>query len=133
MNKKSQQLGMNASTANHRLVKDILWSLILETKKNKCCKCHEQMTRENFSIEHLVPWLDSEDPLGLYFDLDNIGFSHLKCNISSARKVKSECGTFSKYTSGCRCRLCKDANTANSKKHYSSEKRRERYIRNEKK
>lgn len=44
------------------------------------------MTRETFSIEHLVPWLDSNNPIELYFDLDNISFSHLSCNIKAARR-----------------------------------------------
>jgi len=45
------------------------------------------MSRETFSIEHVIPWLDSEDPVKLFFDLDNISFSHLKCNVEDARKV----------------------------------------------
>jgi hypothetical protein len=84
--KKKEQLGMNPSTASGRLVKDVLWSLIVQTKQDVCCKCKQSMTRETFSIEHVKPWLDSNDPVGLYFDLDNISFSHLSCNISDARK-----------------------------------------------
>lgn len=88
--KKSLQLGMNASTANGRLVKDILYSLIVKTGQNKCCKCKMPMSRDTFSIEHLVPWLDSEEPLKLFFDLENIYFSHLKCNCESARKPQKK-------------------------------------------
>lgn len=44
------------------------------------------MTRDTFSLEHIEPWLDSEDPVGLFFNQDNISFSHLSCNISDARK-----------------------------------------------
>ena len=84
--KKKMQLGMNPSTASHRLVKDVLWKLIKQTGQDTCCKCGEPMSRETFSIEHVIPWLDSEDPVGLYFDLDNISFSHLKCNIADGRK-----------------------------------------------
>ena len=86
MDKKKIQLGMNPSTASHRLVKDVLWKLIQDTGQSNCCKCGEPMSRETFSIEHVIPWLDSEDPVGLYFDLDNISFSHLKCNIADGRK-----------------------------------------------
>lgn len=86
-NKKSLQLGMNPSTAQGRLVKDILWSLVVETNKNSCVKCGELMSRETFSIEHVKPWLDSDNPVGLFFDISNIAFSHLKCNISDARRV----------------------------------------------
>lgn len=83
--KKKMQLGMNPSTAANRLVKDVLWKLIVETSRDKCCKCGEQMSRDTFSIEHVEPWLDSDNPVKLYFDLDNISFSHLRCNREDAR------------------------------------------------
>lgn len=78
---------MNPSTATGRLVKDILWSLIVKTNQHYCCKCNGEMNRSTFSIEHLTPWLDSNNPVELFFDLENISFSHLDCNISDARKV----------------------------------------------
>jgi hypothetical protein len=86
MNKKQQQLGMNPSTAQHRLVKDILWSLIVKTNNHICCKCNKEMTRETYTIEHVVPWLDSENPVELFFSLDNISFSHFLCNVKDSRK-----------------------------------------------
>lgn len=84
-NKKQQQLGMNPSTASGKLVRDVLWKLVAQTEQDACCKCGEPMSRETFSIEHVTPWLDSEDPVGLYFDLENISFSHLRCNIADRR------------------------------------------------
>lgn len=83
--KKQQQLGMNPSTASGRLVKDVLYSLVVKTDQNNCFHCGFPMSRETFSIEHKVPWLDSEDPLRLFFDLENISFSHQACNSSAAR------------------------------------------------
>ena len=83
--KKAKQLGMNPSTASHRLVKDILFTLIA-AYDDTCCRCGEPMSRDTFSIEHKEAWLDSEDPVGLYFDMDNIDFSHLSCNIAAARR-----------------------------------------------
>lgn len=44
------------------------------------------MCRDTFSIEHKVPWLHSENPLELYFSLDNISFSHYLCNVKAGRK-----------------------------------------------
>ena len=58
--KKHAQLGMNAGTAQNRLVKDILFSLITECGKNACFHCGKTMSRKDFSIEHKIPWLDSE-------------------------------------------------------------------------
>ena len=128
--KKKKQLGMNHSTASHRLVKDILWKLIEESGKDNCCKCGKAMRRDTFSIEHITPWLDSEDPKGLFFDLENIGFSHLRCNISDARKKLSLCGTENSYNKGCRCLDCKSAKSVRMAKEYTPQKRRAAYLRN---
>lgn len=85
MSKKQKQLGMNPSTASHRLVKDILWKFIATSDMDRCFQCGGKMTRENFSIEHMEAWLDSEDPVSLYFDLNNISFSHHACNVGASR------------------------------------------------
>jgi hypothetical protein len=84
--KKHAQLGMNHGTAQNRLVKDILYKLVVETGKDCCFQCGQKIAREQLSIEHKVPWLDSEDPVKLFFDLDNIAFSHHSCNIKAARR-----------------------------------------------
>lgn len=129
MTKKHNQLGMNPSTASHRLVKDVLWKLIVQTEQDVCCKCGEVMSRENFSVEHIVPWLDSEDPVGLFFDLDNISFSHLRCNVGARRKEPAKCGSRSKYAAGCRCLECKAAHAQAYREAYTPEARAARYNR----
>lgn len=123
--KKKNQLGESHGTAQHRLLKDILWMLILETGKTRCFCCGQEMTRETFSIEHKTPWLDSSDPIKLFFDLDNISFSHFKCNVKSARRKQAECGTVSKYKKGCRCDPCKSAKS--NSRVYDPIKRRDQY------
>lgn len=128
--KRNVQLGMNYGTASNRLVKDILFSLIVETGKDVCYQCGEKIQREALSIEHKIPWLDSENPTQVFFDLDNIAFSHLRCNVGAARRDVAECGTNSSYERGCRCRPCTDAATITSRNKYTPEKRRERYLRN---
>lgn len=127
MNKKAQQLGMNPSTASHRLVKDLLFKMVCDTEQNKCFQCGEPMERNNFSIEHKTPWLDSENPQELFFNLENIAFSHLKCNVQNARRAKSECGTSRSYNKGCRCEECKSAKREKYANYYSTEKRQARY------
>lgn len=126
--KKKIQLGMNPSTAANRLVKDVLWKLVVETKQDTCYRCGLPMSRETFSIEHKEAWLDSEDPVGLYFDLDNISFSHLRCNVGDRRQtIVAECGSRSKYKAGCRCQPCTKANTAYAAANYTRERRQEKY------
>lgn len=83
---KSIQLNMDPGTASNRLVRDVLFSLVVETGKDVCYQCNTKISREDFSIEHKVPWLHSEDPIGLFFGLDNIAFSHLSCNCKAGRK-----------------------------------------------
>ena len=83
--KKESQLGMNHSTASARLVKDILFSFI---KDVPCYRCGKALDRETFSLDHKRPWLNTEDPVTIYFDLDNISYSHIKCNVEAARKFK---------------------------------------------
>lgn len=127
--KKKQQLGMNPSTASNRLVKDVLWSLVQETGKDNCCKCGFPMSRETFTIEHIEPWLDSENPLELYFDLTNIAFSHHSCNVGTRRREKQVCGTCAAYNRGCRCSECKAAHAEAYRSNYTPEQRRARYDR----
>ncbi len=135
MDKKTVQLGMNPGTASHRLVKDILWKLVCQTDQDICSKCSLKMDRDNFSIEHIIPWLDSEDPVKLFFDLDNISFSHHACNIRAARrKTKSleiPHGTSNGYDGyKCRCTKCKLARSERDKHTWNtSENRRARYKR----
>ncbi|AZV02254.1 hypothetical protein Arno18_68 [Pectobacterium phage Arno18] len=131
MEKKAAQLGMNPSTASGRLVKDVLFQLLCESGKNLCHQCGKSMSRENFSIEHKTPWLDSKNPKELFFDLGNIAFSHHACNVGAARrKVGFTHGTTGGYdTYGCRCSLCKAAKAERVSKYYTPEKRRETYLR----
>ena len=90
---KSRQLGMPHSTANYRLRKMILFSLLKEFHKNHCFRCGKVIkTIEELSIEHKVPWLHKENATELFFDLNNIAFSHLSCNCGASgdtRKIVS--------------------------------------------
>ena len=127
--KKTVQLGMNPSTASGKLVKDIIWNFILLTKQHKCYVCGSLMDRDTFSIEHKIPWLDSDDPKQLYFDLNNIGFSHHICNISRKRsgQIKPVCGNVQKYKTGCRCDDCVVAKSADRKLRYNKDNRKAKY------
>lgn len=122
--KKTEQLGMNPSTASGRLVKDILFNLITESGKNMCFHCNNPMTREDFSIEHKIPWLDSGSPKELFFDLGNIAFSHHSCNVGSARPRKYEIkhGTVSGWRRGCRCTDCLKAKAKEKNDYYHRHK-----------
>ena len=84
---KSEQIGMPIGTASARLKKNIMFDLLCRLNENKCYQCGEIIENaENLSVEHKIPYLHSENPQELFFNLDNIAFSHLKCNIGAARK-----------------------------------------------
>lgn len=110
--KKSLQLGMHSSTAQGQLRKKIMFDLLKKLEENYCFQCGAEIeSEEELSIEHKVPWIDSENPQELFFDLDNIGFSHLKCNIQAARQTKeTKHPSWHSYKKGCRCDGCKAAN-----------------------
>jgi hypothetical protein len=74
-----EQLGMSHGAAVGQLKKRILFNLLKRLKENFCFKCGECIDLVgDLSIEHKQPWENiSAD---LFWDLDNIAFSHLGCN-----------------------------------------------------
>lgn len=115
--KKVAQLGMPVGTASNRLRKSIIFNFLKKLNENFCFQCGSEITSENeLSIEHKVPYLDSEDPIDLFFNLDNIAFSHLTCNVGAARQPRKLTGlddlrmihgSINTYNlRGCRCEKC---------------------------
>lgn len=121
--KKNQQLGMNPGTASHRLLKDILFDFVIRAG-HKCFQCGGDMTREDFSIEHKEPWIDSADPVGMFFDLKNIAFSHKRCNFGASRRPGKRHFTEADKIAAHRAR-----SRRSNKKSYTPEKRRAQYLR----
>ncbi len=110
--KKAKQLGMPFGTATNRLRKRVMFNLIQKSELDICFQCGEIIESVgDLSVEHKTPWMDSNNPVELFFDLSNIAFSHIKCNIGSARKEKGPKvghGSPAMYNRGCRCRPCTD-------------------------
>jgi hypothetical protein len=78
------QLGMPQGTATGRLRKNILFHLLKKLNENICFKCKTSIKGvEDLSIEHVKPW-ENVDP-NLFWDLDNIAFSHLRCNTRQSK------------------------------------------------
>ena len=146
---KAKQLGMPQGTAANRLRKMIMFSMMIALELDNCWQCGEKIEHvSDLSIEHKIPWLHSDDPIGLYFDLDNIAFSHLKCNVGSGRRYINReeiiqklslsqqkrwegkrvgCGTTTAYSRGCRCEACKRANTEYMEKYRNIPENREKH------
>lgn len=91
LKKKEKQLKMSFGKANQILRKNILFHLLIVAKENICYQCKKEITHiSHLSIEHKKNWLDSKNPVELFFDLNNIAFSHLKCNASAGGKISSK-------------------------------------------
>ena len=77
--RKSAFLGMPHGTATNRLRKLVLFDLLRRHNENVCFKCTSLIeTADELSIEHKQPW-EGRD-VNLFWDLNNIAFSHLRCN-----------------------------------------------------
>ena len=132
--KKTKQLGMHYSTAQHRLRKRILFMLIQRLKLDNCFQCKNLIVEiDDLSIDHKKPWLDEDTRL--FWDMGNIAFSHRSCNSSAARfttkkgRVKfenrignreTEDGHYPSrtwYDRGCRCDACKTVKSLAQRKH----------------
>ena len=77
-------LGMPKGRAAHLLRREVVFHLITELGLDGCPRCHKPLlSSDNMSLDHIEPWLDV-DP-GLFWNLDNVGFSHRFCNASTQR------------------------------------------------
>lgn len=108
---KQDQLGMSPGKANNILKKSVLFFLVKKLGLDTCFHCSKKIEDiQEFSLEHKTPWQDSENPTELFFSLDNISFSHLRCNIISIRRKAGKHPSTRFYQKGCRCDGCKDCN-----------------------
>lgn len=88
--KRSKQLGMDFSTATNRLKKKILFSLIQRLEEDICFQCGNLIeTEDELSIEHKIPWLHKSPDL--FWNLENIAFSHLRCNSGAFARKSTKC------------------------------------------
>ena len=75
----TKQLGMPIGTAYARLKKSVMFSLLQQLNQDICYRCNKKIeTSEELSIDHIKPWLYNN--IKLFWDLNNISFSHVKCN-----------------------------------------------------
>lgn len=124
MDKKSKQLGMSPGTASAKLKKALMFKLVCMLGLNVCYRCNNIIEDEcAFSLDHIEDWLDSKDPVGLFFDLNNIAFSHLSCNVSAAKRANKKY-----FTEEDRKAAIRKTNAASKRRTYDSSKRREKYL-----
>lgn len=91
--KKNRLLGMPHGTACAKLRKAILFHLLQKFNMNTCFQCGQTISEINtLSIEHKQPWQQATNSRQSFFDLDNIAFSHLRCNcrVKSLPEISSQ-------------------------------------------
>lgn len=82
---KAATLGMPYGTANNKLRKNILFHLLMKYGENICIRCRTPIeTVDELSIEHIKPWEGRSAEL--FWDLNNIAFSHMACNLPHRRR-----------------------------------------------
>ena len=84
---------MPFGTARPRLIKMLLFSLVQQVGQDICFQCDKQIKDiKNLSIDHKIPWLNSGKPKELFWDLNNIAYSHTSCNALAGASVGKEGG-----------------------------------------
>lgn len=138
MAKRSRMLGMSYGKATNRLRKMVLFHVLKQVGLNLCFRCGERIeSTDELSLEHTVPWQTARHPKTVFFDVDRVAFSHLKCNSGSFNREKTHClhgheytaaNTFRRPGDGYReCRQCRrEQNRTRWHTNGGSEKRRRR-------
>lgn len=107
LQKQADQLGMPRNTASMRLKKMVMFDLVQKLGLNSCFQCGKIIKKlSELTVEHKIPWLNSDKPAELFFDLDNIAFSHSVCNQAAARRILIPCPSRAAFRRGCRCDEC---------------------------
>lgn len=89
---KTRQLGMSSSRAGAKLTRIVLFDIVRRSGLNICLRCGAPIeTIAEFSLDHEKPWLHvSAD---LFWDVNNIKFSHRRCNSGARRSRPQRCPT----------------------------------------
>lgn len=83
-----KQLGMSHGTASYRLARLLLFKYVQLASADMCFRCDLKIeTVEDFSVEHKKPWLHVAPEL--YWDLENVAFSHQTCNSRAIRSFNN--------------------------------------------
>lgn len=85
--RKTESLGMSYGSARNKLTRMLLFKMVVDTGQDICFQCGENIEDvRSLSIEHKEPWLGEDDAVDMFFDLENVTFSHLSCNSAAARR-----------------------------------------------
>ena len=114
MGRKSKQyaesIGYNQiAHASRVLMKDLVYHFYKKHGGGKCYRCGKKLKRDDFTIDHIEPWRNKVNAKELFFNINNISFSHISCNTLAKEPKPLKHGLDKTYRKGCRCNLCKKA------------------------
>ena len=129
--KKARLLGKSFGSSSGQLRKMLLFEFARRLGLLDCYRCGWYIALiEDLSIEHKEDWLGSADPVKTFFDLDNIAFSHIKCNSGAVNRAKTHCPQGHEYTEEMRekdgSRNCRECRRKRQKRWYHSEEYRQK-------
>jgi hypothetical protein len=102
------ELGLLPTTANLRLSRSLLFNYAKRLGMGNCFRCGKEIISiEDFTLDHKQEWRHN-DPR-LFWDIDNIAFSHQLCNASSNRVAR-----FYQARTHKKCNECKEEKDLNS-------------------
>jgi hypothetical protein len=117
--KRRSLLGEDPGTASHKLKKRVMFKLAVEAGRAVCLRCKKPIeSADEMSIDHIVAWLNSPDPITTFYDLNNVAFSHLSCNSSAAQRPATRDENYVSHgyhaykARKCRCEVCREAAAA---------------------
>lgn len=87
----AEQLGQPADKAQAILRRRVMLALIQKAGLDCCARCGARLVDpDDIALDHVVPWRNSQNPKKLFWDLDNVRFSHKHCNIEHSLRRKSK-------------------------------------------
>lgn len=94
-------LGDKLSNAKSRLNKLLMFELAKRCNMETCYRCGVKIENfEQFTIDHKESWLFSDESAKMFYSMENIAFSHAKCNYEDG--IKS-------YTNNCKNKILENS------------------------
>jgi hypothetical protein len=100
-----KQLGMKILSARLKLMRMIIFDYARKDGTLKCFRCGKEiLSYEDTTIDHIKDWRNV-DPV-LFWDLENISYSHYSCNVKGNRKGKKHVLVKSRSKTERKCKVC---------------------------
>lgn len=91
--KREELLEMSLGKARNIMIKSLLFDLAGKCGLNNCYRCGGEIKNvDDFHIDHKESWINHPNGKKLYFDVNNLAFSHGWCNVAEGGKTQRKIG-----------------------------------------